>query len=617
MYAWLLWVRRWLIATIFIASYGFYLFFAQDRDLAELGIIAFVATLQFLPGILGVLYWPNANRQGFLAGLSAGVLVWMWALLLPMMNFSTLSWVAPFLPTTDHDNWYLAATGSVLLNFLVFVGVSLVSPTRPLEESAAEACSIDTLSAPQRKELVAHNAHEFILGLSEPLGEKAAKREVTQALNDLNLSANENRPYQLRRLRSRIEINLSGLMGPSVAHRIVNQFIPFKHTDELQASHDIHFIEKGLEAYHSRLTGLAAELDSLRRFHRQTLERLPMGACSLGADGEILMWNSALAEQTQISADEVVGSKVSNLKEPLRSLLIDFIADSNAHIHKKTIEVNGRPRWINLHKGALENPDSHEYGGVVILLEDQTDTQLLEEELIHSERLASVGRLAAGVAHEIGNPITGIACLAQDIKYETDNETLLDIGEQILEQTQRVSRIVQSLMNFSHTGNHLQHQEQGPVSIFQCAQDAMDLLQLSGKERCIEYVNECPHDAIVLGDEQRIQQVFVNLLSNARDASPDNTTITVKAINEPHTVEVRVIDQGEGIPADKIEQIFEPFFTTKEVGKGTGLGLSLVYSIIEEHYGHISILSPADETSGTGTCVVINLPSYQHKDGLA
>jgi PAS domain S-box-containing protein len=614
MYAWLLWVRRWVIAAIFIACYCFYRYIAQGRDLSELGIIAFVATLQFLPGVLGVLYWPNANRQGFLSGLTAGIMVWAWAMLLPLAEFTSLTWIDPLLPVTDRDNWYLAAMGSVFLNSIFFVGISMVSKTRPLEESAAEACSIDTLSAPQRKELVANTANEFMLSLAVPLGEKAAKREISQALTDLNLGANENRPYQLRRLRSRIEVNLSGLMGPSVSHNIVNQYLPYKYKDELQASHDIQFIEKGLEAYHSRLTGLAAELDSLRRFHRQTLERLPMGACSLGADGEILMWNSALAIQTQVAAEEVVGSKVSNLKEPLRSLLVDFIADGNAHINKKTIEVNGRPRWINLHKGALENPDSHEYGGVVILLEDQTETQLLEEELIHSERLASVGRLAAGVAHEIGNPITGIACLAQDIKYETDNENLLEIGEQILEQTQRVTRIVQSLMNFSHTGNHSQHQEQGPVSIFQCAQDAMDLLMLSGKEHCIEYANHCPQDAIVLGDEQRIQQVFVNLLSNARDASPDNTTISVFAVIERHSIEVKVIDQGEGIPEDKIEQIFEPFFTTKEVGKGTGLGLSLVYSIIEEHYGHISIVSPADEQAGTGTCVIINLPRYQDDD---
>ncbi len=611
MYAWLLWVRRWLIATIFMASYGFYRYLSLGKGLDELGIIAFVATLQFLPGIMGVLFWPTANRQGFVSGLIIGLIVWTWTMLLPLLNFSSLAWLTPFLPPIDKNNFYLAATGAMAINFVVFVAVSIISPTRPIEVSAAEACSIDALGAPKRQELVAKSAQEFLASLTEALGERAAQREMGQALNDLDLNDQEVRPYQLRRLRGKLEANLSGLMGPSVAHQLVTQWLPYKISSELQARHDIHFIEKGLEVYQSRLTGLAAELDSLRRFHRQTLERLPMGACSLGTDGEILMWNNALTEQTQINAEDVVGSKITNLSEPLRSLLMDFIADNNSHLHKKTIEVNGRPRWVNLHKGALENPDSHEYGGLVILLEDQTDTQLLEDELIHSERLASVGRLAAGVAHEIGNPITGIACLAQDIKYETEKPVLLEIGEQILEQTHRVTRIVQSLMNFSHSGNHLQHQEQGPVNMHDCAQDAMDLLLLSGKESGIEFVNLCADDCIVMGDDQRLQQVFVNLLSNARDASPENSTITVQASMNEHTVTLEVIDQGSGISSEQIEQIFEPFFTTKEVGKGTGLGLSLVYSIIEDHYGHISIDSPANTEQGNGTRVVISLPRYQ------
>lgn len=612
-YAWLLWVRRWIIVALFTASYLFYRYFAQDKDLSELGIIAFVATLQFLPAVLAVLYWPIANRQGFLSGLAIGMLIWFWSMFLPLLNFESLTWLTPYIPEVNDDNWYLAATSSVLANAIVFVLVSFFSKTRPIEASAAEACSIDTLSAPQRKELVNTSPAEFIASLSEPLGEQAAQREVQQALDDLNITENENRPYQLRRLRNKIEVNLSGLMGPSVAHSLVNQWLPYKHTNTLHVSHDIHYIEKGLEAYHSRLTGLAAELDNLRRFHRQTLEHLPMGACSLGSDGEILMWNSALAQHTHIPADDVVGSKVDSLGEPLRSLLLDFINDSSSHIHKKTIEVNGRPRWINLHKGTLENPDNHEYGGLVILIEDQTDTQLLEEELIHSERLASVGRLAAGVAHEIGNPITGIACLAQDIKYETDNPALLEIGEQILEQTQRVSRIVQSLVNFSHTGNHLQHDEQGPVNIRVCSQDAIDLLLLSDKENEIRFENNCSEDCIVLGDEQRLQQVFVNLLSNARDASPNNSVIRIESTIDKHTIEIKVIDQGSGIKPEQMEQVFEPFFTTKEVGKGTGLGLALVYSIIEEHYGHINLQSPADETTGTGTCVAISLPRFQEE----
>lgn len=612
-YAWLLWIRRWIIVALFAASYAFYRYFAQGKDLSELGIIAFVATLQFLPGVLAVLYWPLANRQGFISGLCAGMVVWFWSMFLPLLEDESLAWLQPFIPKVNDDNWYLSATSSVLINATVVVLVSLLTKTREIEASTAEACSIDTLSAPERKELVNNSPDEFIASLTEPLGEQAAQREVKQALDDLSLKDSENRPYQLRRLRNKIEVNLSGLMGPSVAHSLVNQWLPYKHTNSVNVSHDIHYIEKGLEAYHSRLTGLAAELDNLRRFHRQTLEHLPMGACSLGSDGEILMWNSALAQHTQISADEVVGSKVENLRDPLRSLLVDFINDSSSHIHKKTIEVNGRPRWINLHKGTLENPDNHEYGGLVILIEDQTDTQLLEEELIHSERLASVGRLAAGVAHEIGNPITGIACLAQDIKYETDNPVLLEIGEQILEQTQRVSRIVQSLVNFSHTGNHLQHEEQGPVNIRVCSQDAIDLLLLSDKENEIHFENNCDDTGIVLGDEQRLQQVFVNLLSNARDASPNNSVIRIESSIDRHSVEIKVTDEGSGIEPDAIERIFEPFFTTKEVGKGTGLGLALVYSIIEEHYGHINIQSPANEITGKGTCVTISLPRFQEE----
>ena len=612
MYRWLLWTRRWLIAAIFAAGYLFYAFIGQEHELARLGILAFVATLQFLPGIMATLYWPGANRTGFVAGLAVGIGVWLWTLLFPLLGMDNpiLHIFSDTLPNTNESNWYLAAMTALIANGATLVVVSMTTKTRAIEESAAEACSIDTLGSPQRQELVAKTPQEFIDSLTAALGPLVAEREVQQALTDLQLTHSEDRPYALRRLRSKIEANLSGLMGPSIAHSIVTQYLPFKHNSGVQISHDIHFIEKGLESYHNRLTGLAAELDNLRRFHRQTLERLPMGACSLGTDGEILMWNSALVKLTGIAADDVVGSKLSNLGNPWRDLLVRFIDDSVEHLHKKTIEVDGRPRWLNLHKGALENPDSHEYGGLVILLEDQTDTQLLEDELIHSERLASIGRLAAGVAHEIGNPVTGIACIAQDIKYETDNPELIEMGEQILEQTQRITRIVQSLMNFSHTGNHHQHKQQGPVDIQLCAQAAIDLLQLSGKERCIQFINECPPHCYVLGDEQRLQQVFVNLFSNARDASPANTHIWVKAQVVEHTVRIQVCDEGDGIPQEVIDQIFEPFFTTKEVGKGTGLGLALVYSIIEEHYGHISIESPTDEETQRGTQVSITLPRY-------
>src|SRR5690606_10541826 len=126
----------------------------------------------------------------------------------------------------------------------------------------------------------------------------------------------EDRPYALRRLRARLEANLSGLMGPTVAHDIVSRYLPFQENAEL--SEDIYQIEQRLEGFHDRLSGLAGELDNLRRYHRQTLERLPMGVCSLADDGEILMWNQAMTDLTQIPARQVTGSHLSRLPRPGR-----------------------------------------------------------------------------------------------------------------------------------------------------------------------------------------------------------------------------------------------------------------------------------------------------------
>src|SRR3546814_9015376 len=126
-------------------------------------------------------------------------------------------------------------------------------------------------------------------------------------------------------------------MGPSVAQDMVETFLPYKAGGENYVTEDIHFIESRLEDYHSRLTGLAAELDALRRYHRQTLQELPMGVCSLAKDQEILMWNRALEELTEIPALQVVGSRLSTIAEPWRSLLSGFIAQADEHLHKQRL----------------------------------------------------------------------------------------------------------------------------------------------------------------------------------------------------------------------------------------------------------------------------------------
>lgn len=611
-YRWLKWTRRALIFAIILAGYSFYLLLNTIQDLSNLGLVSYVATIQFLPGVLSVLYWPKANRYGFICGALAGMLTWSVGMLLPMFT-NIHEFQLPFIDylyILDERNWHFSAIAALGINCVIFIVVSLITRTSLEEQSAAQACMINTIRRPERRELFAATPQEFATELAKPLGAVTAQREVEQALKDLQFPFDEKRTFALRRLRDRIEANLSGLMGPSVAQDLVDTFLPYKVNSETYITEDINFIENRMEDYKSQLTGLAAELDTLRRYHRQTLQDLPMGVCSLAKDYEILMWNHALEDLTGITASRVVGSRLYTIDSPWRELLTDFAQGNNAHLYKHALQGPYESRWLNLHKAAIDEPAASGNSGLVVLVEDATQTRLLEDKLVHSERLASIGRLAAGVAHEIGNPITGIACLAQNLRYERDEDPeITEISSQIVEQTKRVTRIVQSLMSFSHSG-HNQHDYHEAVRLFDIANEAVHLLSLNKLGITVHFFNLCNTEHWVLADPQRLAQVLINLLSNARDASPEGGHIYIRTTANNSQVELLIEDQGTGISTEHIEHLFEPFFTTKDPGQGTGLGLALVYSIIEEHHGEIHVDSPADLELQRGTRFRITLPRH-------
>ncbi len=618
-YRWLLWVKRITITIIILLSYFFWNMIDDRHSLSTLALVSSIGALQFLPGIMAVLYWPMANKQGYMVGVSVGTAIWAVSLLFPMLT-GEKSLDLPFFDKSiqlGQSQWEMSTIISLAANLICFFFVSLLTKTDPEERSAAKACAVDNLNRPTRRELDIQSANEFKERLSSTLGAVTSELEVNKALKDLHMSEDEGRPYALRRLRDQIEANLSGLMGPAIANEIVNDYLPYKEASSVSSQDDIHFIENRLTEYRSYLTGLAAELNNLRLYHRQTLQDLPLAACSLGNDNEILMWNDSMDKLTAIASDEVTGSNLAAIAEPWRSLISSFIKNDAAHLYKQQFEHQGKAHWVNLHKSFIGEKSAHHNDGQVILLEDLTETQLLENELAHSQRLASIGRLSAGVAHEIGNPITGIACLSQNLRFETDNHHIHEIADQILSQTERVTKIVQSLVNFSHSGSHSISKEFGPVDMHRCAQEAIDLLSLKKDEMIIQYENFLSPNLKVLGDSQRLLQVFVNLISNARDASLEEGKITLNGYLDEHDCEkvvITVLDEGTGIPEAVQEEIFEPFYTTKDPGKGTGLGLSLVYSIIEDHSGQISVTSPVSAITKTGTKFTIILPRYPDRD---
>lgn len=602
-YRWLLWKRRLLITAIIWLGYLFHSMPSEQVSIQVIGIIAFTACLQFMPGIVAILYWPIANKKGFLWGLSVGVCIWFFFLMLPL-----LSRTDPL--TLLSINWREITALSLICNCLVFVGVSLGSSTNDEERSSADICTLDTIKRRKRSGLVAKAPRDFVKSLSKPLGEKTARREVSQALRDLNLEESDRRPYAMQRLRGRLEANLSGLLGPSIAREIIDGYLPYSIVSQ-HGSSDLNVIETRIEAYRSNLSGMAADLDNLRRYHRQILLDLPLGVCSLSSDNEVIMWNRALEQFTDLDSTDVIGSQLKDLPEPWLSLLTHFIEEDANHSYKRAFELDDNKKTVNLHKAHIEKSEDpnamHE--GLIILLEDITETEILEAGLTHSERLASIGRLAAGVAHEIGNPITGIACLAQTIRDEYEDAELLSLAAQIVEQTDRTSTILQSLVNFAHAGTNKTEYQTEVVDIGECMAQAETLVSLDRKSKEIYLRIDCDPAAKILGDSQRLLQVLINLINNARDASQADSEVLLQAKVVDTMVVIAVVDSGIGIPLAIRDRIFDPFFTTKEAGEGTGLGLSLVFSIVEDLGGDIDIISPASEGAG-GTRVILRFPCY-------
>lgn len=620
LYRWLIWVRRSLIVLIMICAYAFYRLFTYQHSMTEMAILTFVGTLQFAPGLVSVLFWPRATRAGFLSGLSVGLFIWFSVLVVPyILNLPNLFTQLLAINLTFFEDpiyWHHIGLGSTLANAAVMFVVSLITKQTPSEQMAADSCAVDNLRRPYRWSLKAKSVDDFIESLSEALGRLTAEREVEQALHDLGMNHDEARPYALRRLRDQIESNLSGLLGPSVAHEMLDTHLSYQIRPESPASEDIHYVESRLEEYKHRMSGLAGELDALRRFHRQTLYDLPIGVCSLGRDLEILSWNRAIMEMTGICDDEVIGSRLTDLAEPWQTLLNDFLHSPNVQLYNQEILSQGQSRWVNLHRAFIgEHDKAVDMGSSqVIVLEDVTELERLESQLAHNERLAALGRLAAGVAHEIGNPVTGIACLAQNLKAEYTDPEIVEASTLILTQTQRITNIVRSLVGFARTDSHVAANSYEAVCLSNIINEAINLLRLSGGKD-YQFDNFCAEDINVRGNAQRLMQVFVNLLSNARDASPPGSHIIVEAHSNGNFVHIDVEDFGMGLPEGTIrDNLFEPFVTTKETGKGTGLGLALVHGIIGEHGGKIQLMDKADYDQGRGVIVQITLPAWSEPE---
>lgn len=610
-YQWLQRARQGLIVALLLTGYLFYVITPQ-RDLSALGMASLMAAAQFLPAVVAILYWGRATSAGLLTGLLLGFGVWTGG----VANIAVQSSAAGAPPmseltTVAQDYWVSLCGWSLAVNVLGLIFGSLISRQSKEEAMAGQTCALGNTQPTLRRLLNISCASDIKPLLAKAIGDEAAEREFYRALDQLQLLPDERRPTQLKRLRDELEVNLSDLMGPSVANGIVQRWLPYAPGE--QDRDDLSLLEARMEANLERLTGLAGDLDKLRRRHRETLTRLPVGLCAISSESEIVLWNDHMTQLTHIDAEAVIGSTIDDLPPAWRRLLSEFLASEDSNWQRQSIEDKGHKRWISLHQ---TSPDSGVLDESIIIAEDVTASYLSESKLSHQQRLASIGRLAAGMAHEIGNPVTGIACLAQNLQQEDDLNEVQEAADQIVQQTQRISSIVQSLVNFAHGGQEKSNLRLMTVDLNRCVAEAIKLLSLDREALPVEFRNDCGDQQYVVADFQRLLQVFINLLSNARDASEPGQTISVHCQADPdeQRMRIEVRDQGSGIPLHLRQQVLEPFFTTKEPGKGTGLGLALVYSMMQEMAGELDIESPCDGINERGTCIHLSLPLADQPD---
>jgi PAS domain S-box-containing protein len=307
-----------------------------------------------------------------------------------------------------------------------------------------------------------------------------------------------------------------------------------------------------------------------------------------------------------VSRNDAVGKSFSQLLP--RELVAEIEARGDEEqvtgIYKQRLEYQGRLVVLNVSITPLVGKAGEKIGRL-LLFDDVTQRERLEEQMSQTEKLSSLGLLAAGVAHEVNTPLAVISNYIQMLaKQMPAGDPRHAIIEKIVKQTFRASEIVNNLLNFSRTGPG----ELADVDVNRVVEETLSLVAHPLKTSQIQVVKQLsPGLPPVRGSANKLQQVFLNLFLNARDAMPLGGMLEVRTAAHNGAVEIEVVDTGNGISREHIHKIFDPFFTTKSGGRGTGLGLSVSYGIIKEHSGKIDVRS----TPGRGTSFHVEFPAVR------
>jgi hypothetical protein len=371
------------------------------------------------------------------------------------------------------------------------------------------------------------------------------------------------------------------------------------------------------------------EYERLKEFSENIVESINVGILAADLEDRVESWNTQIEQLTGVPRERALGRALADLFPADLCEHFDRVRGETGihHIYKFVLRpaaarkpgsngdgggngngdgvppAEGRVResTLNIAIAPLVSKDQQRIGRLIIF-DDVTDRAELEQRLVQADKLSSIGLLAAGVAHEVNTPLAVISTYAQMLaKQVADDSQKSMILDKIAKQTFRASEIVNSLLNFSRTSTT----SFGEINLNRVIQETLSLLEHQLMKSGVQLQTSLQPDLRpVHGNGGKLQQVFLNLFLNARDAMPGGGTLEVRTWQEGAGARIEVADSGTGIAPENMHRIYDPFFTTKTARKGTGLGLSVTYGIIQEHGGSIEV----SNRPGGGARFRIDLP---------
>lgn len=610
-YAMILNTRRIIILGLVFLGYAFAVSVGEFYSLVDIGLKSFEAVTIFAPSFLIGLYWKTGNRKGAIAGILGGFGIWIYTLMIPalvraglIVKDGVLDYVFSSTIVNPHalfgltglDRWSHSLFWGLLVNIFLYVSISIFTKQTDAETKQTMVF-VDTYS-PLHMDLpdTPKSISDIESILSQYIGGGEATSVIDRFLTANRIQRETINSEWLLRLRNEAEKVLSGVLSPSISSLIFKDKTVLTHDEKVQISDSVRKISSSLRLSRQELAEKNRQLALLKEFSENIIESIPLGVATLDETLHVRYWNEAMEIITGIHKSDALNMRADHLLKCLDVNLFVPEVKQGEIICKRNL-INEPQMTLKVHLSKLTGNQK----GYVLVMEDITEKKKIEEELFRTTKHASIGRLAAGVSHEIGNPLASISSLVQELRSENLSSFVSDSLSTVNMHINRIARIVRSLGDFAR----LYPREKVSTNLKEILQNTIDLVRYDKNFKKIQIRTDIDDLPPVTINPDEMQQVFLNLMLNARDAMPDGGSLTISVRGSNGYTEAVFTDTGTGIEQNNRDKLFDPFFSTKGPAKGTGLGLSICYSIIKDHGGSIEV----DSVEGGGTSFTIKIPS--------